>query len=162
MTEFRSTIPLPHIPDDLTVPQFLLNDYKHPIGEMRKDASDVWFIDDLTGRKFTFGEVCLQCRACWLLSVTGYLATYVFSVLYRSLVMSWEHRPGLDKKAWVLRTRLDYLAEFWLSCNGWVNFLRSHPKNSHFRVVVFPSEEFGLPMPPSLGKNLSVKTPETG
>ncbi|KAJ6575568.1 hypothetical protein DFH09DRAFT_1276780 [Mycena vulgaris] len=69
-----------------------------------------------------------------ILSVTGYLATYAFLVLYRSLIMSWEHLPGLDEKAWVLRTRLDHLAEFWLSCNGWVNFLRSHPKNSHFRV----------------------------
>ncbi|KAJ6533809.1 hypothetical protein DFH09DRAFT_1092392 [Mycena vulgaris] len=109
-----------------------------------------------------------------LLSVTSYLATYVFSVLYGSLIMSWEQLPGRYIKAWVLRTRLDHLAEFWLSCNGWVNFLRSHPKNNHFRVswpptsgrckwvVVFPSEEFGLPMPPSPGKNLSVGTTETG
>jgi 4-coumarate--CoA ligase len=57
MTEFRSPILLPHIPDDLTIPQFLLDDYEHPIGEMRKGAEDVWFIDDPTGRKFAYGEV---------------------------------------------------------------------------------------------------------
>lgn len=57
MTEFRSEIPLPEIPADLTVAEFLLDDYVHPIGEMRKGADDVWFIDDTTGRKFTFSEV---------------------------------------------------------------------------------------------------------
>ncbi|KAJ7444795.1 phenylacetyl-CoA ligase [Mycena galericulata] len=57
MTEFRSAIPLPHIPSDLTVPQFLLDDYAHPIGEMRRGVDDVWFIDDLSGREFTFGEL---------------------------------------------------------------------------------------------------------
>ncbi|SJK98219.1 uncharacterized protein ARMOST_01480 [Armillaria ostoyae] len=36
MAEFRSSIPLPFIPNDLTVPQFLLDDYKHPLSEMRK------------------------------------------------------------------------------------------------------------------------------
>ncbi|KAF8142962.1 amp dependent CoA ligase [Mycena galopus ATCC 62051] len=57
MTVFRSAIPLPTIPDDLTIPQFLLDDYVHPIGEMRKGTSDIWFIDDASGRKFTFGEL---------------------------------------------------------------------------------------------------------
>ncbi|KAJ7037976.1 phenylacetyl-CoA ligase [Mycena alexandri] len=57
MAEFHSPIPLPYIPANLTVPQFLLDDYAHPIGEMRKGPSDVWFIDDTTGRKFTFGEL---------------------------------------------------------------------------------------------------------
>ncbi|KAJ7153929.1 phenylacetyl-CoA ligase [Mycena crocata] len=57
MTEFRSAIALPHIPDDLTVPQFFLDDYKHPSGSMRRGPNDVWFIDDSTGRKFTFGEL---------------------------------------------------------------------------------------------------------
>ncbi|KAJ7042826.1 phenylacetyl-CoA ligase [Mycena alexandri] len=56
MTEFRSAIPLPPIPADLTIPQFLLDDYVHPIGEMRKGPGDVWFIDNTTGRKFTFGK----------------------------------------------------------------------------------------------------------
>ncbi|KAJ7705707.1 phenylacetyl-CoA ligase [Mycena metata] len=57
MTEFRSEIPLPEIPADLTVAEFLLDDYVHPIGEMRRGADDVWFIDDTTGRKFTFSEL---------------------------------------------------------------------------------------------------------
>ncbi|KAJ7756251.1 phenylacetyl-CoA ligase, partial [Mycena metata] len=57
MTEFRSAIPLPPIPVDLTIPQFLLDNYVHPISEMRKGQGDVWFLDDTTGRKFTFGEL---------------------------------------------------------------------------------------------------------
>ncbi|PBK86595.1 acetyl-CoA synthetase-like protein [Armillaria gallica] len=56
MAEFRSSIPLPFIPDDLTVPQFLLDDYKHPLSEMRKKDDAVWLIDDVTGREYTFKE----------------------------------------------------------------------------------------------------------
>ncbi|KAK0434156.1 phenylacetyl-CoA ligase [Desarmillaria tabescens] len=56
MTEFRSSIPLPFIPDDLTVPQFLLDDYNHPLSEMRKGDDAVWLIDDVTGREYTFKE----------------------------------------------------------------------------------------------------------
>ncbi|PBK61302.1 acetyl-CoA synthetase-like protein [Armillaria solidipes] len=56
MAEFRSSIPLPFIPNDLTVPQFLLDDYKHPLSEMRKGDDAVWLIDDATGREYTFKE----------------------------------------------------------------------------------------------------------
>ncbi len=56
MTEFKSSIPLPFIPDDLTVPQFLLDDYKHPLSEMRKGDDAIWLIDDTTGREYTFKE----------------------------------------------------------------------------------------------------------
>ncbi|KAK0486499.1 phenylacetyl-CoA ligase [Armillaria novae-zelandiae] len=57
MAEFRSSIPLPFIPNDLTVPQFLLDDYKHPLSEMRKGDDAVWLIDDTTGREYTFKEL---------------------------------------------------------------------------------------------------------
>ncbi|PBK86569.1 acetyl-CoA synthetase-like protein [Armillaria gallica] len=57
MTEFKSSIPLPFIPDDLTVPQFLLDDYKHPLSEMRKGDDAIWLIDDATGREYTFKEL---------------------------------------------------------------------------------------------------------
>ncbi|KAF9463529.1 amp dependent CoA ligase [Collybia nuda] len=67
MAEFRSSIPLPYVPDDLTIPQFLLDDYKHPIGEMRKGNNDVWFIDDSTGKRFSYGEgIQLKARTNYL------------------------------------------------------------------------------------------------
>lgn len=68
MTEFRSDFPLPQIPDDLTIPQFLLDDYKHPSSEMRKGYNDVWFIDDATGARHTFGEA-----SCLLLGLSHLL-----------------------------------------------------------------------------------------
>ncbi|KAJ7093829.1 phenylacetyl-CoA ligase [Mycena belliarum] len=57
MTEFCSPFPLPSIPDDLTIPQFFLEGYTHPNSTVRKDPTDVWFIDDATGRQVTFGEL---------------------------------------------------------------------------------------------------------
>ncbi len=55
---WQNSDPLFHyrIPDDLTVPQFLLDDYKHPLSEMRKEDDAVWLIDDATGREYTFKE----------------------------------------------------------------------------------------------------------
>ncbi|KAJ7644774.1 amp dependent CoA ligase [Roridomyces roridus] len=52
------------VPDNLTVPQFLLDDYEHPLGKLRRGAQDDWFIDDTTGRKVSFGE--LKTRSSYL------------------------------------------------------------------------------------------------
>lgn len=56
MTEFESPFgPLPHIPDDLTLPQFLL-DCAHPRRPVRKEGIP-WLIEDATGRRIGFEEV---------------------------------------------------------------------------------------------------------
>lgn len=56
MTEFKSSFgPLPHIPDDLTLPQFLL-DSVHPRRPVRKEGIP-WLIEDATGRRIGFEEV---------------------------------------------------------------------------------------------------------
>lgn len=51
-------IPVPHIPDDLTVPQFLLDahhSYRSP-----RSFGIPWFVDDETGRQIGVEEVCLS------------------------------------------------------------------------------------------------------
>lgn len=48
--------PLPSIPDDLTVVQFM-QDYQHPTRPTVKQAVP-WFIEDDTGRNVKFDEVC--------------------------------------------------------------------------------------------------------
>ena len=57
MTEIH-TDPPPPIPDDLTIPQFFL-DYQHPLRPVRKDLTP-WLIEDATGRKIGYEEVCVQ------------------------------------------------------------------------------------------------------
>ncbi|KAJ6504373.1 phenylacetyl-CoA ligase [Mycena vulgaris] len=61
MQEFRSptpSTPLPHIPDDLTLPQFFL-DFTHPARPVRP-AGVPWLIEDHTGRAITFEELRLR------------------------------------------------------------------------------------------------------
>lgn len=59
MTEFESPFgPLPHIPDDVTLPQFLL-DSTHPRRPIRKEGIP-WLIEDATGRRIGFEEVRLD------------------------------------------------------------------------------------------------------
>lgn len=56
MAEFPSLYdPCPPIPDDLTVPQFLL-DAPHPLRQIRDDNSP-WLIDDVTGKAVGAEEV---------------------------------------------------------------------------------------------------------
>ncbi|KAF7288362.1 hypothetical protein HMN09_01399000 [Mycena chlorophos] len=51
MTEFHSPMPAPHIPDDLTIPQFLF-DYSHPIQMARGPNEATWVIDAATGERY--------------------------------------------------------------------------------------------------------------
>lgn len=57
MTEFTSTsrAPLPEIPDDLSIPQFML-DYKHPYMQHRPENVP-WLTEDHSGRSIGFQEV---------------------------------------------------------------------------------------------------------
>lgn len=57
MTEIQSPVSngLPYIPDDLTLPQFML-DYQHLARPVRKDGIP-WLIEDSTGRRIGFEEV---------------------------------------------------------------------------------------------------------
>lgn len=49
--------PLPHVPDDLTIVQFML-DHQHPTKPAVKQSSP-WLIEDATGRKIGIDEVCM-------------------------------------------------------------------------------------------------------
>ena len=56
MTEFFSSgVPLPHIPDDLTLVQFVL-DSTHECRPNRPQSA-TWLIEDATGRKVGLEEV---------------------------------------------------------------------------------------------------------
>ena len=56
MTLFQSSIPLPPIPDNLIIPQFILRE-DPPLRPVR--PSDVpYFIDDSSGRAYNYEEVC--------------------------------------------------------------------------------------------------------
>lgn len=56
MTEFTCQHgPCPHIPDDLTVPQFILDEH-HPLRPNRPDTCP-WLIEDATGRGIGYEEV---------------------------------------------------------------------------------------------------------
>jgi hypothetical protein len=58
MTEFLSPGgPLPYIPDDLTLPQFIL-DSTHECRPIRSQGA-TWLIEDATGRKVGFDEVSM-------------------------------------------------------------------------------------------------------
>jgi len=55
--EFQSlSEPLPHIPDDVTVPQFIF-DSEHEL-RPKRGSKVPWLIDDETGRKLFKSEVC--------------------------------------------------------------------------------------------------------
>ena len=57
MAEFHSAFPCPHIPDNLSIPQFILDSH-HPTRPVR--SGDIpWLIEDSTGRKIRFEEVLL-------------------------------------------------------------------------------------------------------
>ena len=47
--------PLPYVPDDVTIPQFLFDSW-HPTRPVKTELTP-WFIEDATGRGITFEEV---------------------------------------------------------------------------------------------------------
>lgn len=55
MAEFRGP-PLPFVPDNLTLPQFIL-DSSHPLRPRRVDDAIPWLIEDQSGRKYGYEEV---------------------------------------------------------------------------------------------------------
>lgn len=57
MTEFHAAGVLPGVPDDLTIPQFIL-DYHHPLRPVRPQGTP-WLIDDATGRTVDYEEVSI-------------------------------------------------------------------------------------------------------
>jgi hypothetical protein len=60
MATFQVDTPLPHIPDDLTIPQFILRE----IGGRPVRPRDIpFFIEDATGRKVSYEEVCSSLQA---------------------------------------------------------------------------------------------------
>ena len=54
---YKSTLPLPFIPSDLTIPQFFLDGH-HPTKLLRTEGIP-WLIEDRTGRKIGIEEVSL-------------------------------------------------------------------------------------------------------
>ncbi|KAJ7446405.1 phenylacetyl-CoA ligase [Mycena galericulata] len=61
MDHFTTQTTLPHIPDNLTLPQFFL-DSSHPARPPRP-ADTPWLIEDLTGRPIYFDELRQRCTA---------------------------------------------------------------------------------------------------
>jgi len=57
MTLFHSSVPLPDIPDNLTIPQFMLRELQLPSGRPVRPSNVPLFIEDDTGRGITFEEV---------------------------------------------------------------------------------------------------------
>ncbi|KIL59197.1 hypothetical protein M378DRAFT_111242 [Amanita muscaria Koide BX008] len=53
--EFHSAGPLPVVPDDLTIPQFMF-DYKHP-NRPERDPNSPWMIENDTGRQFLHEDI---------------------------------------------------------------------------------------------------------
>ncbi|KAF9527756.1 amp dependent CoA ligase [Crepidotus variabilis] len=53
MTLFQNPFPVPHIPDDLTIPQFMLREPS----QLPRARNIPWFINDKTGRSYCFEEV---------------------------------------------------------------------------------------------------------
>lgn len=67
MTNFRvEQGDLPYIPDDLTIPQFIL-DHRHPTRPVNSNLSP-WFIEEATGRGIGFEEVCSQLMLGFVIS----------------------------------------------------------------------------------------------
>ncbi|KAJ2919291.1 hypothetical protein MD484_g1184, partial [Candolleomyces efflorescens] len=54
MTLFQVDTPLPHIPDNLTIPQFMLREMS---GRPVRPRNTPFFIEDTTGRNVTYEEV---------------------------------------------------------------------------------------------------------
>ncbi|KAH6916914.1 amp dependent CoA ligase [Coprinopsis sp. MPI-PUGE-AT-0042] len=54
MSEFRNPVPLPRIPDDLTIPQFMLREIS---GRPARPSNVPYFIHDATGRAINYEEV---------------------------------------------------------------------------------------------------------
>ncbi|PPQ65777.1 hypothetical protein CVT24_011994 [Panaeolus cyanescens] len=55
MSEFRSTVPLPPIPDDISIPQFILRSQCTPRPQRPRNVP--FFIEDGTGRTLSYEEV---------------------------------------------------------------------------------------------------------
>jgi len=53
MPEFANPTPLPHIPDDLTIPQFMLREVT---GRPQRPSNVPFFIEDATGRQVSYEE----------------------------------------------------------------------------------------------------------
>jgi len=56
MSEFRSPVPLPHVPDDLSIPQFIFR--SGTSGRPVRPSNAPFFIEDGTGRAVTYEQVC--------------------------------------------------------------------------------------------------------
>lgn len=59
MSEFRSPVPLPRIPDNLTIPQFILRtggDASESPSRPVRPSNVPFFIEDKTGRGVTYAE----------------------------------------------------------------------------------------------------------
>lgn len=54
MTLFQVATPLPHVPDDLTIPQFMLREMG---GRPTRPRNAPFFIEDGTGRAISYEEV---------------------------------------------------------------------------------------------------------
>lgn len=80
MTEFRSKLTLPPVPDDLTIPQFILdaNSHKRP---PRPDGVP-WLIDDDTGRSMGYEQVI------YLQSSGIFVVSFLFQVKDRTLALA--------------------------------------------------------------------------
>jgi len=57
MSFFQVNTPLPHIPDDLTIPQFMLREAS---GRPTRPRNVPFFIDDGTGRAASYEEVSVS------------------------------------------------------------------------------------------------------
>ncbi len=67
MTEFVSPhAGLPHIPDDLTIPQFMLDSW-HPTRPIKEGLLNPWLIEDATGRPVSCEEVLYTFLDCDLI-----------------------------------------------------------------------------------------------
>ncbi len=61
--------PIPHIPDDLTIPQFIL-DVHHPARPTLRKIQP-WLIEELTGREVGSDEVSVRQRVLRVPRVVG-------------------------------------------------------------------------------------------
>ena len=55
MSEFRSPIPLPHVPDNISIPQFIFR--SGTPGRPVRPSDVPFFIEDGTGRAVTYEQV---------------------------------------------------------------------------------------------------------
>lgn len=68
MTEFYGPgDPLPHIPDDLTVAQFLLD--SHHLTRPVRPHGLPWFIEESSGREIGYDEVCISLSVTYSLQI---------------------------------------------------------------------------------------------